>query len=54
MDTDDLLYTQNKNINVNVTSEGGISGYFCSDAVFNLSHKKLTETEIKVFEKGLR
>ena len=53
MDLEDPLHSQNKNINAKVTSEGGISGYFCSDTVFNLSHRVLTETEIKVLEKGL-
>ena len=36
-----------------MTTEGRISGYFCSDAVFNLSHRVLTESEIKVLEKSL-
>ena len=36
-----------------MTSEVRISGYFCSDTVFNLSHRILTETETKVLEKGL-
>ena len=30
-----------------------MKGYFCSDTVFNLSNKVLTEDEMKVFEKGL-
>ena len=51
MDLDDLK--QNKNINAKVTSKGPISGYFCSDTVFNLSHRVLTETEIEVLQKGL-
>ena len=49
-----MIYCTHRTKILMLTSEGGISGYFCSDAVFNLSHKKLTETEIKVFEKGLR
>ena len=53
MDLNDPLYLQNKNISAKVSSEGRISGYFCSDTVFNLSHRVLTETEIKVLEKGL-
>ena len=28
-------------------------GYFCSETIFNLSHQVLTDTEIKVLEKGL-
>ena len=53
MDIDDPLHSQNKNINVKVTTEGRISGYSGSDPVFNLSHWVLSETEIKVLEKGL-
>ena len=34
-------------------SNDRISRYFCSDAVFNLSKKVLTDIEIKVLEKGL-
>ena len=34
-------------------SNDRISRYFCSDTVFNLSKKVLTDIEIKVFEKGL-
>ena len=44
MDIDDPLHSQNKNMNFKVTSEGRISDYFCSDAVFNLSHRVLTKT----------
>ena len=47
----DPLYSQNKYIKI--TSEGRISGYFCSDTVFNLSHRVLTEAETKVLKKGL-
>ena len=36
-----------------VTSEGRLEGYFCSDTVFNLSRKVLTDTEIRILEKGL-
>ena len=53
MDLEDPLHSQNKNFNAKVTSEGGISGYFFSGTVFNVSHRVLTETEIKVLEKGL-
>ena len=31
-----------------------LKGYFCADTVFKLSQKVLTETEIKVLERGLR
>ena len=30
-----------------------LSGYFCSDTIFNLSWKVLTDSEIKVLEKGI-
>ena len=36
-----------------VTSEGRLEGYFCSDTVFNLCRKVLTDTEIRILEKGL-
>ena len=35
------------------TDDSRMKGYFCSDTVFNLSNKVLTEDEIKVLEKGL-
>ena len=33
---------------------GRLKGYFCSKTVFNVRWKVLTETEIRVLEKGLR
>ena len=36
-----------------VTNEGRLVGNFCSDTVFNLSRKVLTDIEINVLEKGL-
>ena len=36
-----------------LTYQGRISGFLCSKTVFNLSHKILTETKIKVLQKGL-
>ena len=51
MDIGDPLHSQNKNIKL--TSEGRISGYFCSDAVFNLSQMVQTKTEIKVLQKSV-
>ena len=36
-----------------VTNDGRLVGYFCSNTVFNLSRKALTDIEIKVLEKGL-
>ena len=38
---------------VSEANEGRLSGYFCSETVFNLSRKILTDTEIKILEKGL-
>ena len=35
------------------TDDSRMKGCFCSDTVFNLSNKVLTEDEIKVLEKGL-
>ena len=35
------------------TETSRLKDYFCSETVFNLSKKVLTETEIKVLEKGL-
>ena len=37
----------------NTTFENRLTGYFCSDTVFNLSKKVLSDAEIKVLEKGL-
>ena len=36
-----------------ITNEGRLVGYFCSDTVFKLSKKVLTDTEICVLEKSL-
>ena len=33
--------------------ENRLTGYFCSDTIFNLSNRVLTDNEIKVLEKGL-
>ena len=37
----------------NNTYENRLTGYFCSDTVFNLSKMVLSDAEIKVLEKGL-
>ena len=37
----------------NTTYENRLTGYFCSDTVFNLSKKVLSNAEIKALEKGL-
>ena len=42
-----------KEHDVNVTSLGHLRGHFCSETIFNLSHRVLSDTEIKIFEKGL-
>ena len=39
--------------NVSATNKTRLSGYFCSDTVFNLSRRLLIETEIKFLEKVL-
>ena len=36
-----------------VRSKGHLEGYFCSDTVFNLSQKVLTDTDIRILQKGL-
>ena len=36
-----------------ITFENRLCGYFCSETIVNLSHRVLTDTEIKVLEKGL-
>ena len=50
---------QNSNEIISYDSSGDVipdkrlKGYFCSDTVFNLSGRVLSESEIKVLEKGL-
>ena len=39
--------------NVSVSDESRLSGYFCLGTVFNLSKNVLSETEIKIWRKGL-
>ena len=36
-----------------ITNSDRISGYFCSETVFNLSKKVLSDMKIKILEKGL-
>ena len=36
-----------------MTDENRFTGYICSDPIFNLSNKVLSDNEIKVLEKGL-
>ena len=35
------------------TSESRLTGHFCAETIFNLSHHVLADAEIKVLEKGL-
>ena len=46
----DTFINQKKNV---AATNSRLSGYFCSETIFNLSKRVLTETEIKVLEKGL-
>ena len=41
-----------KGHDLNVTSLGRLRGHFCSDTVFNLSHRVLPDAEIRLLEKG--
>ena len=41
-----------KGHDLNVTSLGRLRGHFCSDIVFNLSHRVLPDAEIRLLEKG--
>ena len=36
-----------------ITSGNHLKGYLCSDTIFNLSHRVLSDAEIKIFEKDL-
>jgi hypothetical protein len=38
---------------VRVSENGRLKGYFCSENVFNLSHKILSDVEINILGKGL-
>ena len=44
---------ENKNNVSNINSQSRLTGYFCSNTVSNLSRKVLSNTEIKILEKGL-
>ena len=46
----DTFIQQKNNV---TTTDNRLSGYFCSETIFNLSNRVLTDTEIKVLEKGL-
>ena len=36
-----------------ITSSNRLKGHFCSGNIFNLSHRVLSDAEIKILEKGL-
>ena len=42
-----------KEHDVNVTSLGRLREHFCSGTIFTLSHRVLSDAEIKILEKGL-
>ena len=42
-----------KELTVTMDNSGRLKGYFCSDVVFNVSHKVLSDLEISVLGKGL-
>ena len=44
---------ENKNDISNINSKSSLTDYFCSNTVFNLSRKVLSDTEIKILEKSL-
>ena len=44
---------ENKNDMSNINSQSRLTGYFCSNTVFNLSRKVLSDTEIKILQKSL-
>ena len=50
LQTSDHNLPPERSVNISATR---ITGYFCSDTVFNLSNRVLTDIEIKVLEKGL-
>ena len=50
---EDLQNEKMVNNNPNCSDDTRISGCFCSDAVFNINRRVLSEDEIKVLEKGL-
>ena len=46
----DTFINQKKNV---TTTDNRLSGYFCSETIFHLSNRVLTDTENNVLEKGL-
>ena len=45
--------TSVKGISSITADENRLAGYFCSDTIFNLSNRVLSNNEIRVLEKGL-
>ena len=50
---EDLEFRKITSKNANLSDESRLSGYFCSDTVFNLSKRVPSGIEIKILEKGL-
>ena len=65
-ESDTVLSTQNKEMSSiseelenkidmsNINSQSKLTGYFCSNTIFNLSRNVLPDTEIKILEKDLQ
>ena len=65
-ESDTVLSTQNKEMSSiseelenkidmsNINSQSKLTGYFCSNTIFNLSQNVLPDTEIKILEKDLQ
>ena len=49
----DILVELQKPIKGAIGENDRLEGYFCSDTVFNLSNRVLSDSEIKLLEKGL-
>ena len=59
-ESESVILESKKNLEVTKDSTSGLTtvenrlcGYFCSETIFNLSHRVLTDAEIKVLGKGL-
>ena len=44
---------KNAEVKGSITKDGRLKGYFCSQTVFSLRKNFLTESEIRLLEKGL-
>ena len=47
------IYDSIQNKILMTAGESRLSGYFCSETVFNLSNRVLSNAEIRIFEKGV-